>query len=151
MAIRVDHIARELGDLRGEASVLSNLGTSYRALGRIEEAVAAYKRALLVYRELGDLRGEGTVVGNLGIAFRGLGQIEEAKGAYERALAIDRELGDRRGEAFDAWNLGLLYEESDPARAVELMSVCVDYEREIGHPDADKDAERVEGIRARGG
>jgi hypothetical protein len=49
----------------------------------------------------------------------------------------------------DSWNLGLLYEGSDPARAVELMSACVEYEREVGHPDAQKDAGRVEGIRAR--
>jgi tetratricopeptide (TPR) repeat protein len=91
------------------------------------------------------------VVGNLGIAYRGLGQVEEAIGAYERALVIDRELVDRRGEAFDSWNLGLLYEEKDPARAAELMSACVEYEREIGHPDAEKDAERVEGIQAQVG
>ncbi len=32
------------------------------------------------------------------------------------------------------WELGLLYEEADPARAVGLMSVCVAYERQIGHP-----------------
>jgi hypothetical protein len=29
------------------------------------------------------------------------------------------------------------------------MSVCVAYERETGHPDAEKDAERVARIRAR--
>jgi hypothetical protein len=41
------------------------------------------------------------------------------------------------------------YEETDPARAVDLMSVRVAYEREIGHPDADADAECVARIRAR--
>ena len=29
------------------------------------------------------------------------------------------------------------------------MQVCVDFERELGHPDAEKDAARVEAIRAR--
>jgi hypothetical protein len=51
------------------------------------------------------------------------------------------------GERFSL--LGLLYEESDPARAVEMMSVLVAYEREIGHPDAEADAERVAQIQAR--
>jgi hypothetical protein len=46
-------------------------------------------------------------------------------------------------------NLSLLYEESDPARAAELMSALVAYEREIGHPDAEADAERVARIQAR--
>ena len=38
---------------------------------------------------------------------------------------------------------------ADPARAVALMSVCVAFEREIGHPDAEADAERVAGIQAK--
>jgi hypothetical protein len=29
------------------------------------------------------------------------------------------------------------------------MQVCVDYEREIGHSDVEKDAERVAALRAR--
>jgi len=32
-------------------------------------------------------------------------------------------------------------------RAVELMQVRVDYLREIGHPDAERVAERVAGLR----
>ena len=68
---------------------------------------------------------------------------------YEEALAISREIGDRRGEANHSWNLGLEYEESDPARAIALMEVCVAYERELGHPDAEADAHRVDQIRAR--
>ena len=64
----------------------------------------------------------------------------------EQALAIAREIGDRRNEATWSWNLGLLYEESDPARAAALMQVGVDYEREINHPDAQADAERVRSL-----
>jgi hypothetical protein len=75
--------------------------------------------------------------------------IEEAIAHYEQTLLIARESGDRRGEAFHSWNLGLEYQVTDPARAVELLSVCVAYEREIGHPDAQADAERVEQIRRR--
>jgi hypothetical protein len=68
---------------------------------------------------------------------------------YEQALVICHEIGDRQGEGIHCWNLGLLYEDTDPARAVELMSVCVAYEHEIGHPDAEADAERVAEIQAR--
>jgi hypothetical protein len=45
--------------------------------------------------------------------------------------------------------LGLLYEETDPARAAALMQVLVDYEQEIGHPDAEADAARVQELRAK--
>ncbi len=87
-------------------------------------------------------------MGNLGTAYRNLGQVERAIEHYAAALSISREIGDRRAEGNHSWNLGLLYEESDPARAVALMSVCVAYEREIGHPDAEGDAERVAQIQA---
>ena len=46
--------------------------------------------------------------------------------------------------------MGLRYEESgDLKRAVELMQVCVDFEREIGHPGAEKDGAHVAALRQR--
>jgi hypothetical protein len=75
--------------------------------------------------------------------------MEEVITHYEQALAIARAIGDRRGEASHCWNLGLLYEETDPARAAALMQVSVDFEREIGHPDAEADAAWVRALRAR--
>jgi hypothetical protein len=69
--------------------------------------------------------------------------VERAIEHYDQALAIAREIGDGQSAARRSWNIGLLYEESDPARAVEFMSVLVAYEREIGAPDAEADAERV--------
>jgi len=69
---------------------------------------------------------------------------------YEQALAIAREIGDRRGEALTSWNLGLAHEkEGDLDLAAKVIQVCVDYEREIGHPDAENDAAQLEGLRAK--
>jgi tetratricopeptide (TPR) repeat protein len=87
-------------------------------------------------------------LGHKGYAYRELGHAEKAVDLYEQALAIDHETGDRRRQAYHSWNLGEMYEETDPARAVELMSFRVAYERESGHPRADTHAERVEQIRA---
>ena len=78
-----------------------------------------------------------------------LGEMEKAREAYQQALDIARELGHRRDEAFLAWQLGLLYTETDPARAAELMEICVAYERDIGHPQAEADAEHVARLKAR--
>jgi len=142
-------IAREIGDRRMEGNAVGNLGNAYRALGQVERAIEYYEQALAIAREIGDRRGEGNGLGNLGNAYRDLGQVERAIEYHWQGLAISREIGDRRGEGFHAWNLGLLYKENDPARAVELMSVRVAYEREIGHPDAEAHARRVAEIRAR--
>ncbi len=75
--------------------------------------------------------------------------MEKAIDFYEQALAISQEIGDRQNEGIHAWNLGLIYEDSDPAQAVALMSILVDFEREIGHPDAEADAARVAKIAAK--
>ena len=141
-------IHREIGDRRGEGADLGNLGLAYRDLGEVGRAIEYYEQALEIAREIGDRRGEGNRLGSLGNAYRDLGEVGRAIEYYEQALEIAREIGDRRGEAFHCWNLGLLYEESDPARATELMQVCVDYEREIGHPDAEPDAQRVRALLA---
>jgi len=70
---------------------------------------------------------------------------------YEQQLAIDREIGDRSGEGIAAWNLGLAYEKlGEHAKAAGLMQGWVDYEREIGHPDAEEDAQVVEEVRRKG-
>jgi len=139
-------IAREIGDRRGEGNHVGNLGNAYFALGETRRALASYEQALAIAREIGDRRMEGNALGALGLAYSDLGETRRAIEVYEQALAIDREIGDRRGEALDCWNLGLLYEQSNPARAAELMQVCVEYEQEIGHPDAEADAERVRGL-----
>ena len=115
--------------------------------GYVREAVRLLGWAAEAARRLGDRRGEGNHLGNLGTAYRALGEVGRAIEQYEGALAIAREIGDRRNEGNWCWNLGLLCEESDPGRAAELMQVRVDYEREIGHPDAEKHAERVAVLR----
>jgi tetratricopeptide (TPR) repeat protein len=142
-------IGREIGDRRGEGKGLGALGTAYAALGEAQRAIEFYDQALAIGREIGDRRGEENWLGNLGNAYRNLGETRRAIEYYEQALDISREIGDRRGEALHSWNLGLRYEETDPARAVELMSVSVAYKRKIGHPKAEADAERVAQIQAR--
>jgi hypothetical protein len=74
--------------------------------------------------------------------------VRRAVELYEQALAVHREIGDRQGEAIASWDLGLAYERlGDLARAASLMQVTVDYERAIGHPDADKHARGLAQVR----
>jgi hypothetical protein len=57
---------------------------------------------------------------------------------------------DRREEGNASWNLGLAYEVAGDLRlAAEMMHICVDCKREIGHPDAEKHAVRLDALRAR--
>jgi len=86
----------------------------------------------------------------LGITYHILGKVDKAIEHYIQSLAIQQEIGDQREERTISWYLGLIYEEQgNLLRAVELVQVCVDYERAIGHPEVEKHAARVEEIRHR--
>jgi tetratricopeptide (TPR) repeat protein len=143
-------ITREIGHQRGEGNALGCLGLAYADLSETQRAIEYHEQYLAIARELGDRRGEGNALGNLGNTYYALGETRRAIEHYEQRLVIARGIGDRRGEGNTSWNLGEVYETlGELDRAVELMQVCVDFERELGHPDAEKDAAYVEAIRAR--
>jgi hypothetical protein len=79
--------------------------------------------------------------------------LEDAQRAitfHEQHLAIAHEIGDRHGEANASWNLGLVLEKQGRlVQAVVAMQVCIEFEQEIGHPDAQKHAARLEQLRQR--
>ena len=53
-------------------------------------------------------------------------------------------------EFFSVILIGLAYEkQGDYARAAELMQILVDFEREIGHPNAEAHAQRVAEVRGK--
>jgi tetratricopeptide (TPR) repeat protein len=143
-------IAREIGDRREEGRALTGLGLANATLGETWRAIQFYEQALLIDHEIGDLGGEGHDLGNLSVAYASLGEIHRAIEFYEKRLNIAHRIGDRRGEAVDSWNLGKEIEKAGKlSQAVFLMQILVDYEREIGHSDAEKHAARVEALRAR--
>jgi tetratricopeptide (TPR) repeat protein len=142
--------ARQLNDRRGEGQALGNLGLAYAALGQAQRAIESYQHHLAIAREIGDRHGEGTALGNLGLAYHSLGQAQRAIEFYQQHLAIAREVGDCAGEAMASWYLGLMYEQQgDLAPALACLEAGVRFEQEIGHPDAAKDAARVEQLRQR--
>jgi tetratricopeptide (TPR) repeat protein len=142
--------ARQQNDRNIEGVHLGNLGRTYAALGDSKKAIQYYEQALAIDREIGDRRGEGAWLGNMGLAYADLGETYTATEYNMQNLAISREIGDRSGEAYASWNLGGEYEKAgDLKQAANLMQVCVDFEREIGHQDAEKDAARLEAVRAK--
>jgi len=142
-------IDREIGDRRGEGADLGNLGVAYKSLNDMQRAIGYYEQQFEIAREIGDRVEEGNALGNLGNAYKILGDIQQAIGYFEQALAINRETGNRQGEALVSWNLGLAFEKNgETEKAIMALDNCVNFERAIGHPDAEKDAKRVNRLRA---
>ena len=142
-------IDREIGDRRGEGADLGNLGTAYSNLGDHRRAISFHEQRLVIAREIGDRRGEGNALGNLGNYYADLGENRCAISFYEQQIVITCAIGDRHGEALGSWNLGLAYEKAGEIdKAISAMEVCVTFERAINHPDAEKDAAKVNHLRA---
>jgi tetratricopeptide (TPR) repeat protein len=120
------------------AACNNSLGTCYRLLGQIPQAIELFGQTLTISREIGDRQAEDAVLGNLGSCYYDLGQIPRAIELYEQALVIDREVGDLRGEASDLGNLSNCHSElGQIARAIDLYEQALVIAREIGHQEGE--------------
>ena len=100
----------EIGDKKGEASSLGNLGTVLISLGQYDKAKEYLEKALAIKKEIGEKEGEASSYGNLGTVFKSLGQYDKAKEYLEKALAVQIEIGDKAGKATSYGNLGTVFE-----------------------------------------
>jgi DNA-binding SARP family transcriptional activator/tetratricopeptide (TPR) repeat protein len=111
--------ARKVGNRRGEAWILNNLGD---ALGVIQndEAIGLLEQSLAIREEIEDRMGEAQALSNLADAYEELGRREEAIVLMRRAVSLAREVGDgyREGVALNNLGAALLhlhrYEEAVP-------------------------------------
>ena len=83
----------------------NDLGAVLQDLGKLDEAVASYHKALALKPDYAEAHN------NLGNAFRGLGKLEEAATSYHKALAITPDSADAHNNLGNALqNLGKLDE-----------------------------------------
>ena len=68
--------------LPGDAAAHNNLGNALAGLGRLDEAVACYRRALVLSADFAEAHN------NLGNVLLDLGQLDESVASYRRALEI---------------------------------------------------------------
>ena len=131
-------VAEPVSVLRQEERVAmgwsySALGLSYLDIGKAQQAVGYFERAVAVGRGEGQRGLEGAVLGNLGSAYAALGDARQAIGYFEQALVIVREIGDRRGKGAALGNLGRAYPRlGDARRAIGYCEEQLAVVREIG-------------------
>lgn len=90
-------------------------------LSRMQEAEAAYLRALDLLRASGELDETGKVLSRLGGLYYQTGRRELAERAYDEALAILRQTGNRGFEALTLSNMALLYRDTGRLNRCEQM------------------------------
>lgn len=86
-------IRGRLGDVRGQASVMGNLGYLRIDMGRAAEALPLLERAADIYHGLGAIKAEGSARLNLGEAHKQLGKLDTALGHYQDALRLFHQVG----------------------------------------------------------
>jgi len=133
-------LVREVGDRRGEAATLANMGILHHHSGRVREAQQHYAAALEIQRAEGHRQGEGATLGNIAQLQHQQGMIPEALESYLGALTVAREVGNRRSEGLDLCNLALLLRETGrESEALEHIRQSLSINRELGN-------RRVEGV-----
>ncbi len=79
-----------------QAIAHSNLGTALQRLGRSQDALASYDRALRLQPDYAE------ALNNRGIALRSLGRVEEAVACYDRALRLRPDYAEALGNRGNA-------------------------------------------------
>jgi tetratricopeptide (TPR) repeat protein/transcriptional regulator with XRE-family HTH domain len=97
--------AREVGDQRGQASALDELGVVEWLTGDYTAAAASHQQALELYQNLGDRRGQAYALSHLGVVQQLTGDYRAAGTSQRKALELYRDLGHLRGQAFALGNL----------------------------------------------
>jgi tetratricopeptide (TPR) repeat protein len=97
-----------LGNKSSEAYSHHNIGLVYFVMKNYPEALAAYRRGLVIREQLKDPR-------SIAVSLNAIGQVESLTNpsaallTYQRALVLRRETGDQRGEMATEINLADVY------------------------------------------
>ncbi|MEU4425793.1 BTAD domain-containing putative transcriptional regulator [Actinoplanes sp. NPDC024001] len=125
--------ARAIDDREAQARALSHLGRLHRRQGRLPEAAATYRQALILYAGLSAHAAEAVVLRNLGSVDWRLGDYRQAAEHYEQAWTLFRQLGDDAGQADALVRLGLIDARlGEPAEAAQRFESALERYAAIG-------------------
>ncbi|WP_177221543.1 AfsR/SARP family transcriptional regulator [Lentzea xinjiangensis] len=102
-------LMRQIGDVRGEASVLSLFGIIAREGGRLDEAQRYFERAVELVRSVGAPTQEAYALHHLGLTHVLRGQNDEALAHLTSALALGEEHDDIARIALALQDLGFVH------------------------------------------
>jgi tetratricopeptide (TPR) repeat protein len=126
-------LAREVGDKRGMAWALNNLGDLAEAQGDYAAAQELFAESLALAQEMGSAFDIQHSYNNLGVVAYHQGDYARAAVLFEQCLVLAREAGSTTGSAWALYNLGnVALEQGDPARAAVLFADSLALFRDMG-------------------
>jgi tetratricopeptide (TPR) repeat protein len=128
-------VYRRLGDRRGEAMSLNNLGVVAELQGDRQSARWCYEQARSLLTAVGDRASLCFALGNAARIAAQQGDRPHARTLLGEALAIERALRDRRGAATDLDCLAELdLQEAQYERAARLLGAAAAMRQQIAAP-----------------
>ena len=127
----------QLENMRGLGLVLSNLGTIYQQMNRMDRAVEYLSRSLRYLQLVPDLAFfYGQALANLGSLFGDLEQLSLAREYHEKAIKIYEDLRAQSGMLFSLISLGGLAQMTkDYAMGEQYLAKALDIASELGEED----------------
>jgi tetratricopeptide (TPR) repeat protein len=102
-------LRREIGDRKGEGQAANSLADSYQQLGRMDEALELYRRALSLNQDVGNRYGEGVSLVNVGWTLLDLDRAGEAVSYLLQARDTFAQIGYADGVGYALHILGRCY------------------------------------------
>ncbi len=126
----VRELARERGDLRREAAMLSNLGQCNLRASRLADAEEALAEALALFQRIDDTRGVAVVLENLGRLAQLRGDLVRARTLMAESLTLNESINATIGEIESHLGLAsLACLQADYAQALEHyhagLTLCI--------------------------
>jgi tetratricopeptide (TPR) repeat protein len=120
-------VARQAGDVRGQAAMLISRGDVAEERGQLAAARRDFDAAAWLFRDADDDRGLALAIRLTAVNDRVAGRLEAAAAGFEQALAIFRGTHDRGEVAYVLQNLARVRLESgDPSSARELLTEALE-------------------------
>ena len=95
----------QIGDRRGEANSLNNLGNAYNSLGEYQQAIAFLQQQLEIARQIGDRRGEANSLNNLGSVYLSLKNYQKVLEYCQQSANLYREINQTHREIISLNNI----------------------------------------------
>ncbi len=102
-------LMEELGDTKGIASAMGNIGSLYIDLKQFSKALGYQMRCLKLVQQIGNIEGVASSLNNISIIYTGLKNYDEAISYAQKSLDMYELLKDDYGIASANGNIGNLY------------------------------------------
>jgi predicted ATPase/class 3 adenylate cyclase len=128
---------RALGDQRGIANTLSNLGAMAVEQGDYAAAKPLLTESLALRRALGDTWGIAAALNNLARVIEGEGEYAHAESLYTESLALFRDVADKSNIVNPTMNLGwMMLAQGHHERAQQYFKETLRLSQDLGYQES---------------